>query len=85
MTLLNGELTYTFGTCFNITDMIISPPIFLFNKVEIGKARLDISMQDSYVYAWMKIPITDFWKSFIIRGVKKVVESKLQGFITAQS
>lgn len=51
------------------------------------EVKFEMSMpilKDSYVYAWMKIPITDFWKNIIIRGAKRVIESKLQDFITTR-
>ncbi|CDS36045.1 expressed conserved protein [Echinococcus multilocularis] len=44
-TLLNGEVTYTIDICINATRLIILPPNSIAKKVDIGKTKLDISIQ----------------------------------------
>ncbi|KAL5103998.1 Cilia and flagella-associated protein 70 [Taenia crassiceps] len=44
-TLLREQIIYTLDICINATGLVLIPPILFINKVEIGKTKLDISMQ----------------------------------------
>ncbi|KAL5962662.1 hypothetical protein TSMEX_009609 [Taenia solium] len=44
-TLLDGQITNTFGICINATGLVLTPPILLVNKVTIERTKLDISVQ----------------------------------------
>ncbi|VDK22265.1 unnamed protein product [Taenia asiatica] len=44
-TLLDGQITSTFGICINATGLVLTPPILLVNKVTIERTKLDISVQ----------------------------------------
>nr|CDS20459.1 expressed conserved protein [Echinococcus granulosus] len=43
--LVNGEVVYTLRVCINATRMTLSPPESFVSKMDVGKLKLDISVQ----------------------------------------